>query len=82
MDASFDDDDDDKNNTDNEDEEHKTHKITAHVAKSNCLLHVCNETNLTQYLSSVYSVTTPLHISGLLAAHHQEVAIYVSDNWP
>jgi hypothetical protein len=24
-------------------------------------------------LSSVYSVTTPRHVSGLLAAHHQEV---------
>jgi hypothetical protein len=25
-----------------------------------------NETNLTHYLSSVYWVTTPLHVSGLL----------------
>jgi hypothetical protein len=25
------------------------------------------------YLSSVYSVTIPLHVSGLLVAHHQEV---------
>jgi hypothetical protein len=36
----------------------------------------CNETNLMHYLSSVYSVTTPLNVSGLLA-HHQEAAMYV-----
>jgi hypothetical protein len=35
-----------------------------------------NETNLMHYLSSVYSVTIPLHVSGLLVAHHQEVAMY------
>jgi hypothetical protein len=33
------------------------------------------------YLSSVYSVTIPLHVSGLLVAHHQEVAMYICDNW-
>jgi hypothetical protein len=33
------------------------------------------------YLSPVYSVTTPLHVSGLLAAHHQEVTMYIWDNW-
>jgi hypothetical protein len=32
---------------------------------------VCNETNLMYYLSSVYSVTIPRHVSGLLAGHHQ-----------
>jgi hypothetical protein len=37
----------------------------------------CNETNLMHYLSSVYSVTIPLHVSGLLVAHHQEVAMYI-----
>jgi hypothetical protein len=37
----------------------------------------CNETNLMHYLSSVYSVTTPLNVSGLLIAHHQEAAMYV-----
>jgi hypothetical protein len=31
-------------------------------------------------LSSVYSVTTPLHVSGLLLAHHQEVTMYICDN--
>jgi hypothetical protein len=41
----------------------------------------CNETNLMHYLSSVYSVTTPLHVSGLLVAHQQEVAMYICDNW-
>jgi hypothetical protein len=29
------------------------------------------------YLSSVYSVTTPLHVLGLLAAHHQEVTMCI-----
>jgi hypothetical protein len=43
--------------------------ITLHVA--------CNETNWLHYLSSVYSVTIPLHVSGLLVDHHQEVAIYI-----
>jgi hypothetical protein len=31
------------------------------------------------HLSSVYSVTIPLHILGLLVAHHQEV-MYICDN--
>jgi hypothetical protein len=29
--------------------------------------------------TSVYSVTIPLHVSGLLVAHHQEVTIYIYD---
>jgi hypothetical protein len=33
------------------------------------------------YLSSVYSVTTPLHVSGLLVAHHQEVTVYICNSW-
>jgi hypothetical protein len=44
-------------------------------------MYACNETNLIHYLSSLYSVTTPLHVSGLLVAHHQEVAMYVCDSW-
>jgi hypothetical protein len=28
------------------------------------------------YLTSVYSVTIPLHVSGLLTAHHQELTIF------
>jgi hypothetical protein len=31
-------------------------------------MYVCNETNSMHYVSSVYSVTIPLHVSGLLAA--------------
>jgi hypothetical protein len=38
--------------------------------------YACNETNLMHYLSSVYSVTIPLHVLGLLVAHHQEVTMY------
>jgi hypothetical protein len=33
------------------------------------------------YLSSVYSVTILLHVSVLLVAHHQEVTMYICDNW-
>jgi hypothetical protein len=40
----------------------------------------CNKTNLMYYLSSVYSVTTPLHVSGLLVALHQKVTVYICDN--
>jgi hypothetical protein len=40
-----------------------------------------NPKDYTQYLSSVYWVTILLHISGLLVAHHQEVAMYVCDSW-
>jgi hypothetical protein len=29
----------------------------------------------------VYSVTIPLQVSGLLAAHHQEVTMYICNNW-
>jgi hypothetical protein len=32
-------------------------------------------------LSSVYSVTIPLHVSGLLVAHHQEVTMYICYSW-
>jgi hypothetical protein len=38
-----------------------------------------NETNLMHYLSSVYSVTIPLHVLGLLVAHDQEVTMYICD---
>jgi hypothetical protein len=44
-------------------------------------IYACNETNLMHYLSSVCSVTVPLHISGFLVAHHQEVTMYICDHW-
>jgi hypothetical protein len=40
-----------------------------------------NEANVMHYLSSVYSVTIPLHVSGLLVAHHQEVTMYICNKW-
>jgi hypothetical protein len=40
-----------------------------------------SETNLVHKLSSVCSVSTPLHVSGLLVIHHQEAAMYTCDNW-
>jgi hypothetical protein len=33
------------------------------------------------YISSVYSVTIPLSVSVLLVAHHQEITMYICDNW-
>jgi hypothetical protein len=33
------------------------------------------------YLSSVYSVTIPLFVSGLLVAHHQDVTMYICNKW-
>jgi hypothetical protein len=44
-------------------------------------IYPCNETNSMHYLPSVYSVTIPLHVSGLLVPHHQELKIYICDNW-
>jgi hypothetical protein len=29
------------------------------------------------YLSSIYSITVPLQVLGLLVAHHQEVTMYI-----
>jgi hypothetical protein len=45
------------------------------------VIFACNETNLMHYLSSVYSITIPLHVSGLLVAHHQEVTMHMCSNW-
>jgi hypothetical protein len=33
------------------------------------------------YSSSVNLVTTPVHVSAVLVAHHQEVRVYICDNW-
>jgi hypothetical protein len=43
--------------------------------------YACNETNLMHYLSSLYWVITPVHVLGLVVAHHQEEAMYICDNW-
>jgi hypothetical protein len=42
---------------------------------------VCNDNNLMQYLSSVYSVTIPVHVSDLLVVHHQEVTMCMCNKW-
>jgi hypothetical protein len=44
-------------------------------------LNACNKINLMHYLSSVYSVTIPLYVSGLLVTHDQEVTMCMCDNW-
>jgi hypothetical protein len=49
--------------------------------KVDIYLHACNKTNLMDYLSSVYLVTIPLHVLGLLVAHRQEVTVYICDSW-
>jgi hypothetical protein len=49
---------------------HFNHKKTA-------IIYVYNDTNLMHYLSSVYSVTIPLPVLGLLVAHLQEVTMYI-----
>jgi hypothetical protein len=41
---------------------------------------VCNETSLLHYLSSVYSVTIPLHVLNLLVTHHQVETMYICNN--
>jgi hypothetical protein len=41
----------------------------------------CNKINLVHYLLSVYLVTIRLHVSILLVAHHQEVTMYICNNW-
>jgi hypothetical protein len=51
------------------------------VDRASQYMYVCNETDLMHYLSSVYSVTIPLHVSGLLVAHHQVVTMYISNKW-
>jgi hypothetical protein len=38
-------------------------------------------TNLMHYVPSVYSDTVPLHVSGWLIAHHQEVTIHICNKW-
>jgi hypothetical protein len=40
-------------------------------------IYVCSETN---WMHSVYSVTIPVHVSGLLVAHQQQVTTYICDN--
>jgi hypothetical protein len=40
-----------------------------------------NETKLMHHVSSVYSVTILLHVSGLLVAHHQVVTMYICNKW-
>jgi hypothetical protein len=40
----------------------------------------CNVTKLMHCLPSL-RVTTPLNVSGLLVAHHQEAAMYICDSW-
>jgi hypothetical protein len=45
------------------------------------LMYACNETSLRHYLFSIYSVTIPQHVSGLLVAHHQEVTMYICNKW-
>jgi hypothetical protein len=51
----------------------------ANRSSKNAERNACNEINLMHYLSSVYSFTIRLRVSGLLVAHHQEVALLRTD---
>ena len=42
-----------------------------HSVKTKCIYVI--KTNLIHYLSSVYFVNQPLHVSGIFVAHYQEV---------
>jgi len=46
--------------------------LTVHEVKHTLFVHVM-KTNLMHYLSSVYFVSQPLHVSGIILAHRQEV---------
>jgi hypothetical protein len=50
---------------------------------TNLFQSACNETSLMQYSFSVYPITIPVHVSGLLVAHLQDVTMYTSicDSW-
>jgi hypothetical protein len=50
-------------------------------AATNVPRQACNETNLMHHVSSVYSDTIRLHVSGLLVAHHQKVTMYICNRW-
>jgi hypothetical protein len=39
------------------------------------------KTKLTHYLSSVYFVIQPLHVSGIFVVHHQELYYIYNNNW-
>jgi hypothetical protein len=44
-------------------------------------MYTCNETSLMHYLSPVYSVIITPHVSDLLVADHQEVTMFIYNNW-
>ena len=54
--------------------ERERERESLYVTVSNNIEGICViKTNLMHYLSSVYFVTQPLHVSGIFATHHQEV---------
>jgi hypothetical protein len=60
---------------------HSDYLVARRHVIANVQLLACNETDLMHYLSSDNLVTIPLHVSGLVVAHHQEVTMYICDNW-
>jgi hypothetical protein len=56
-------------------------RVTVLAVEEQQALHACNETELMHYLSSLYSVTIPLHVAGFLVTHHQEVKMYICNHW-
>jgi hypothetical protein len=59
----------------------KNLKIFMYCWPCSISLYAWNETNLMHCLPSVRSVTMPLYISVLPVAHHQEVTMYICNNW-
>jgi hypothetical protein len=60
-------------------------RVTAFSLSSSTIVQIlqkyaCNETKLMHYLSSVYPVTIPAHVLGLLVAHYQEVTRYICNS--
>jgi hypothetical protein len=58
----------------------KSTAINSYIQFFNDMFDACNETKWMHYLSSVYSVTLPLHVSGLLVDHPQEVTMCICIN--
>jgi hypothetical protein len=56
----------------------KGHNVLCFVDSASPYIYVI-KTNLMHYLSSVYFVNQPLHVSGIFVTHHQEVySIYTT----
>jgi hypothetical protein len=58
-----------------------TLKISCFDDRASRYMRVMKPTRCTIYLQFIQSLYLPLHVSGLLVAHHQEVTMYICNNW-